>query len=129
MYSSQQIADWFIALSRAKLRMEEGIEPITVGQLNLLMYFAQGVYFKRYGKQLFDDEFRVAEDEITEGSLLKELHSKYPKSASPIVFENVSDSRAIELAKNYECITQKDRGATKALALAWYELKIDYLVS
>lgn len=125
MYSSQQIADWFIALSRAKLRMEEDVEPITVGQLNLLMYFAQGVYFKWYGKQLFDDEFRIAEDEITEGSLLKELHSKYPKSASPIVFENVSDSRAIELAMNYECITRHDPETADLLSLAWYELKND----
>lgn len=133
MYSSQQIADWFIAHSRAGLRAGDDKVPVTIGQLNLLMYFAQGVYFKWYGKPLFDDELKligdnIIEDRLAEGSIFDKLHSKYSNNV-PIVFDDVSESRATELAKNYDYITQKDREATKALALAWYELKIDYLVS
>lgn len=43
MYSSQQIADWFIARNRAEMRLDESAEPITNMKLQKLMFFAQEI--------------------------------------------------------------------------------------
>lgn len=116
MYSSQQIADWFIARSRAELRLDDSAEPITNMKLNKLMYFAQGIYLALYDERLFDDEFYAFEH----GPIVGKMHDKYRGKDIPELNDSISDDRAIQLANNYDHILS-DKKAAEVLDATWQE--------
>ena len=122
-YSSQQIADWFIARSRAELRLDDSAEQITNIKLNKLMYFTQGIYLALYDEKLFDDRFYASEL----GPISNEMHKKYQGKDIPELDGCISDDRAIQLARNYDQILSDIRAA-EVLNTTWYEFG-DYTAS
>lgn len=114
MYGSQQIADWFIARSRAELRLDDSAEPITNMKLNKLMYFAQGIYLALYNERLFDDEFYAFEH----GPIVGKIHDKYKGKDIPELNDYISDERAVQLANNYDWILS-DKKAAEVLDATW----------
>ena len=69
MTSAREVANFFIDLANC----DEYGDGMTNMRLNKLLFFAQGHYFARTGKPLFDDDFKAWEY----GPVVSDIYQKY----------------------------------------------------
>ena len=72
MANVQDVANFFIEIGQAQAENGSG-DPVTPLQLEKLLYFAQGWHLARFGKPLFDDDFKA----WTYGLVIPDLYHKY----------------------------------------------------
>lgn len=116
MYKIEQIADWFIARSRADVKMDDYAEPISKMKLQKLLYFTQGTNLAVNGERLFDSPLYA----FQHGPVTSEIQHKYADKDLPEFSNDVSDVREVELADNYDQIS-KDEKASEVLNFVWDE--------
>ncbi|MBU7455664.1 Panacea domain-containing protein [Leuconostoc fallax] len=73
MFTTQQIANWFIARENFDMLTDNNHEKTTQMRLHKFLYYAQGYFLAIYDEQLFDDKI-VA---YTHGPLVLGLFEKY----------------------------------------------------
>lgn len=72
MANVNDVANFFIELGQAQAESEFG-DPVTPMQLEKLLYFAQGWHLARFGKPLFDDDFKAWKY----GPVIPDMYHKY----------------------------------------------------
>lgn len=94
------VANLLIHLAR-RIRLKQGkVQYITLGELNLAVFFAQGSSIILHGKKLFRDDMYLSEDD-------------YPTSAAMVsIFGNRQSEivEPLELAKAIKVLTSPNRG-------------------
>lgn len=114
MYTVSQIADWFIARSRAEVIIDDDAEPITKMKLQKLLYFAQGVNLAVYDERLFDGKLYA----FQHGPVTRTVQNNYTGKDLPEFSDDISDERAENLADNFEKISA-DSTSVEVLDFVW----------
>ncbi|MFC6180269.1 Panacea domain-containing protein [Lactiplantibacillus daowaiensis] len=115
-YTVQQIADWFIASSRAELRLDDLAEPLTKMKLQKLLYFAQGINLAIHNQRLFDSDFYA----FAHGPITREIQQRYTGKDLPEFSAKVTEQREYALANNYDEVS-KNEAVTEVLSFVWQE--------
>ncbi len=91
-YNAINIANWFLNENRKQMNFEDS-EFITNLKLQKLLYYAQGYYLAKKGRNLFDEDFLAWEH----GPVIRKVYDKFKKFGSNgIQYEDDYDERIDE---------------------------------